>query len=111
MTTTATVSLFFTEGPCDDDDAPDFIRDIRVQRSLRARARPAHENLDDIHGNLFMDLSRAFAKPNYQWTEAEDDALCAIVDELLLCLCNGALLHHDRDERPRGFIRAVSAVN
>lgn len=93
----------FTEGPCDDDDAPEFLKNMRRGASLRARKRSADKNLDYIHTRLFEEVSDAVSGgADREWTEAEDDALVAFVDVLLLHLCNGGLFDTDQ-RRPRGF--------
>lgn len=101
----------FTEGPCDDDDAPDILQNMRKGASLRARKRTADKNLDHIHTRIFRALSEEIGGPDKEWTEAEDDALLAFVGEVLLRLCTGGLFHHDAHQLPRGFIRAVSVNN
>ena len=98
-------SIRFTEGPCDDDDAPDFLKNMRKGASLRARKRSADKNLAHVHGQLFIEVSRAIADgTDKAWTEAEDDAVSAFVDVLLLHLCNGGLFDTNQ-HRPSRFYR------
>lgn len=93
-------TAFFTEGPLDDDDAPDFLKEMRVKASLRARARVGDKNLDHIHTRIFRELPDFFGHPEKKWTDAEDDALLALVDEMVLLLCNGGLFQHDYERCP-----------
>lgn len=102
-------ALYFTEGPC-DDELPDVLKHMLVQASMRARRQAGDERLDRLRTRLFMELSKALSKPDREWTAAEDDALLALVDEVLVRLCTGALLHSDEHE-PRGFKRATTLPN
>lgn len=89
----------FTEGPCEDDDAPEFLKNMRKGASFRARRRSADENLDNIRRQLCSDACAVLvcAPGARLWSDEEIDAMYALVDLVLIHLCNGGLFDVDQD--------------